>query len=248
MRISKTNKVAIGRALKTIKAMDKYRDVLQRHLQDLNESEKEYPHGRMALQFLTHFTSKENAEKIINSGEIQPNPKSGYVSFTALHPIEFRSVASKERPFGFSFLCGEIFGIHDDFYTPVSYLSETGISAEIKGGASSLAAKLLMEPSKSQQASINFINMMEVRTATPVSLEHCALFFRNADLGIEKSMQLQERGIFQLPTALEWFRDHFIENQSWYYSETDDHIEFFDSRVCRHNTDELIRLLETQKS
>jgi len=245
MRISKANKVAIERALKTINAMYKYRDVLRLHLQDLNESES--PHGRMALQFLTHFTSKENADKIIKSGVIQPHPEKGYISFTALHPIEFRSVASKERPFGFSFLCGEVFAIDADFYTPISYLSEMGISAEIKGASSSLATRLLMEPSKSQQASINFINMMEVRTTTPISLEHCALFFRNDDLGKEESIQLQERGIFQLPTTLEWFRDHFIDNQSWYYSETDDHIEFFDNRVCRHKTDELIRLLEAQR-
>jgi len=241
MRIQRQNKTAIAKALQTLRRMEEYKKKLKSFLEALSDRGTATHTARPPQLLLTHFTSRESAGAIIADRQIKTG-KRGYVALTALHPLEFKTVAGPRRSFGFAFFAHDLLCDQFDLYSPVAYLRADGIAKEIQTASPELCQRLLCEPTESQP-SLRFLNLMEVRSGSPIPLDRCALFFRERDLDPSKAAVLNDLGIFQLPYSVSWFRDHFVTSQCWYYNETEDSVEFFDNRNCIFSTADIIEKL-----
>lgn len=242
MRIPIKNKSAIRKAIQTLQRMEDHKKALKRFLDALSHDGDAKYSSRLPQFLFTHFTSRDNANSIIADRRIRLNER-GYISLTALHPLEFNAVTTSRRNFGFAFFAEDILSKELDLYTPVTFARADGIAKEIQSACPLLSKRVLCEPTNSQQ-SLCFLNMIEVRSSNPIALDLCSLFFRENDMGIKESSVLNENAIFQLPYSIPWFRDHFISGQNWYFKEAEDSVEFFDNRICNFETQMLIEKLK----
>jgi hypothetical protein len=240
MLIRKTNTKALNKVYATLSRMEEYKTEVKGFLEGLSRDGIRKHAGRMPQLLLTHFTSEDNAVSIISDGEIKPSER-GYLSLSALHPLEFKTITGKDRRVGFGFFVDDLLKGNLEIYSPIAASRKDGVVAELETKCPDLAKLLICEATDSQPA-LRFLNQMEVRCTVPVPLELCSLFFRERDIeGVGQT--LEDLGVFQLPYSVSWFRDHFIENQSWFFRESAETFELFDNRVCQSSTEDVIAKL-----
>ena len=217
---------------------DKYRSSLAKYVDAISGKSKKILAPRPPLFLLTHFTDANAADSIVRDFAIKTGSR-GYTALSALSPLEFKPVITGKRKFGFGFFLDDLKSL--GLYTPVAYCGQANIVDDLRDKDLTLAERVLCEPTDTQE-SISFLNQMEVRTNNQISLDRCAVFFRNEDLpNVDK--KLNDAGIFQMPFASDWYNDHFLKQQMWYMHETEDSIEFFDNRVCRYETGKVLDAL-----
>ena len=221
--------------------MEDYKRKLKNFLDGLSGESDASSVSRLPQLVLTHFTNRDAASSIIRDGIIRLNEK-GYISLSALNPIEFRTIINRTRDYGFAFFPEDLIAAGFDLYSPVAYARDDGIVSEIQGIGGNFARRLLTEPTPSQ-TSLKFLNQMEVRSASEISISNCSLFFREEDLMPSEAERLNDEGIFQLPYSIKWLRDHFVDKQMWFYREEQDSVEFFDNRNCTFSASDLITRL-----
>ena len=109
MRLLKTEKDAIAKALRTVERMEEYKRKLKSFLAALS-GEVDSQHAgtlpqhvrRLPQLLLTHFTNQDDAISIINDRVIKLGDKR-YISLSALSPIEFRTIAEQSASMGLAF-------------------------------------------------------------------------------------------------------------------------------------------------
>jgi len=244
MRLSKEQLPQIRKACETIEKLEEYKKQLRSYIEGVASTSVKSTLARLPSFFLTHFADEEHAKRIIDSGclDVSINEK-GYVALSELNPLEFHTITQSKRKFGFAFFKDDLLKAGVELVTPIAYSKADGIVEQFKSEAPELAKKLLVEATDTQQG-LSFSNMIEVRTLSNISLEHCRLFFREKDLEDSRLEKLNERAIFQLPHNASWFRDYFISGQRWVLKEEDEYIEFHDSRVDVITVQEMVSTLK----
>jgi hypothetical protein len=247
MRIRKTNRQLVEKAIRTIEIMDAYRTQIDRYFKELDGVDQKAEGARRpGPRLLVHFTSSENVDKIVQSGRIKINDR-GYISLSELHPFEFNRIANKEKPFGFAFERDKII----DNYPIVKPFIVSGKNRLIKkflklmSSSEGIKKAFQIDPGPTRKRSpFSYTDMMELRSLINIPLTDCILFFRNQDVSEAVRKSLHRHAIFLLPYQPRWLSKYFVMVQKWHLRETRNYVEFYDTNSVGIRTDELLAKLK----
>ncbi len=244
MRIEKSNKSLVEKALRTLEKMLHYKKLLLKYQKAILGKSDISVVKRIRTEFIVHFTDRTKATSIICDRAIKIINKEGYSAFTELSFYDMGVLASRDRPYGFAFLKDDIANKFS-LYSPLFYNKRaTELLFRQKDLHPSLKDKLLVDPSPRGQESINFSVFSEIRTLEEIPLKHCCLFFRNDriddDTSIAKS--LNDLAIFRLPYAPGWLSEFVSGGQKWIIREDESYLEFYDQRSTMTETGKMTEI------